>query len=200
MDHAFSLFHPSKLQTIECCGFSSLSFFCVFLTVLGLSSPIAKHIVQCLPSSLYTANKIRNKSTFKKYVVYRRCHQIYRMAACLDKTTKTSKVCPLKPFPWHTHQTMRRSCDKLLLKTVELASGRTHLYPFLTYCCVGLEQSLQHLLDRPNFYDQCGLGDTVNQEQTQCAMCTMGKYGKNFYLTIIRKLSGDDKYGFLSAI
>ena len=59
------------------------------------------------------------------------------------------------PFPLHPHHSMRGSCGALLLKTVELAGGRTYLYPFLSYCYIGLDQSLQLLLDQPDFYNQC---------------------------------------------
>ena len=52
---------------------------------------------------------------------------------------------------------MRRPCGTVLLKSVELASGAKYLYPRLTYCYLGLEVSLQSLLQRPNFYESCNL-------------------------------------------
>ncbi len=50
---------------------------------------------------------------------------------------------------------MRLPCQTLLLKTVELASKRTYLYPFVTYCYLGLEDSLKNMFERPNFYTDC---------------------------------------------
>lgn len=51
-----------------------LKFLQNFLTVFGLFSAIAKHIAQCLFSSLYTASRFRNKLTFWKYIVCKKCH------------------------------------------------------------------------------------------------------------------------------
>ena len=65
-----------------------------------------------------------------------------------------SKSCSFKRFPSHPHINMRSACGTLLLKSVELA---TYLYPFLTYCYLGLDVSLQTLFDRPTFYNQCEL-------------------------------------------
>ena len=50
---------------------------------------------------------------------------------------------------------MQQPCSALLMKTVELATERTYFYPYLTYCYVGLGQSLQHLMDKPDLFDQC---------------------------------------------
>lgn len=47
------------------------------------------------------------------------------------------------------------SCGTVLLKSVQLASGVTYLYPRLTYCYLGLEVSLQSFLLRPDFYNSC---------------------------------------------
>ena len=50
---------------------------------------------------------------------------------------------------------MQTQCGTLLLKTVELASGRKVFYPFMTYCYLGLQASLQTLLKRPGFSSSC---------------------------------------------
>lgn len=50
---------------------------------------------------------------------------------------------------------MRKNCDTLLLRTVELASGKIILYPFMTYCYMSLAASLEKLLQRPSFYSWC---------------------------------------------
>ena len=134
-----------------------LRFFLVFLTVLGQFSTVASGIAHSLPSSLYMAHKRGNELKFRKYVVCRKCHNIYYMAQCLEGhgSTQISKRCSFQPFPLHPHRSMQSTCGTLLLKTVELAGGRTYLYPFLSYCYVGLDHSLQLLLDRPDFFNQC---------------------------------------------
>lgn len=83
---------------------------------------------------------------FRRYVVCRKCHQIYTFSQCVHNTSQTSKKCPYKRFPDHPHARLRQSCDTLLLKTVELASGKIIHYPFMTYCYMSLELSLGNLL------------------------------------------------------
>ena len=89
------------------------------------------------------------------------------MRDCLNSNTQTIKACSFIAFPAHPNHSFRRSCGTRLLKTVELANGRTYFYPFLTYCYVGLDQSLQYLLDRPNFYSQCELWQ---KRETKCGI------------------------------
>lgn len=50
---------------------------------------------------------------------------------------------------------MRQPCGTVLLKTVELAGGKVILYPFVTYCYIGLEITMQLLLQKPYFYLDC---------------------------------------------
>ena len=55
--------------------------------------------------------------------------------------------------PLHPHSRMRAPCGNHLLKSVELASKKT--YPFLMYCYLRLDVSLQSMFDRPNFFSDC---------------------------------------------
>ena len=55
----------------------------------------------------------------------------------------------------HRYAHMRQACGSKLLKTVELSCGKQILYPYLTYCYLSLKQSLQHLLQRPQFVTSC---------------------------------------------
>ena len=48
-------------------------------------------------------------------------------------------------------------CKGTLLKTVELASGRTIFYPLMTYCYLNLHVSLQSLLLNPTFTSETAL-------------------------------------------
>ena len=57
--------------------------------------------------------------------------------------TITSKSCPHK-----------ESCDTPLLK---IASSKKNLYPFLVYCYLGIEKSLQPLLLMSKFHVECEL-------------------------------------------
>lgn len=48
---------------------------------------------------------------------------------------------------------MRKQCGNKLLRTIEMVNGRKILYPFMTYCYLGLKASLTALLQRPEFHD-----------------------------------------------
>ena len=59
---------------------------------------------------------------------------------------------------------MRLPCGSLLLKSVEIAGGRTQFYPFMTYCYLGVDVNLQIFLNRPNFFSSCELWRTRKEE------------------------------------
>ena len=79
------------------------------------------------------------------------------MKECISGTgiARRSTVCPYKAYPNHPHRRMRTQCGTLLIKTIELASGRKIFYPFMTYCYLGLQASLQTLLKCPGFSSSC---------------------------------------------
>lgn len=134
-----------------------LGFFRAYMSVLGRFSKMCADIAQCLPSSLYKARLLENKLIFDKYVVCKQCHNVYPFSDCVEgpRNARRSKACPFQHFPSHPQQRMRKPCGSVLLKTVELASGKTYLYPRLTYCYLGLEVSLQAFLNRPGFFSAC---------------------------------------------
>ena len=86
---------------------------------------------------------------FERYVSCNRCHTIYYYKDCLEGSgsNQRSKHCNHSPFG-------RQRCGNLLLKSVELSSGKRLLYPFLTYCFVGIKLPLQSLL-RQGFVESC---------------------------------------------
>ena len=138
---------------------SFLHFFSVFLAILGRFCTVCAEIAQQFPSTLHKARKClaMNRLNFRRYVVCKRCHQIYYFPECIEGvgSTRRSKLCCFVRFPHHPHCRMRTPCGTLLLKTVELAKGKRHLYPFLTYCYLSLEVSIQSLLNRPGFFENC---------------------------------------------
>ena len=130
-----------------------LAFFHIYFHVLGHNFPIGGDTAQNIPSSLYEARKVVKEIEFKRYVVCKKCLKLY----CYSEGagSKRSKHCGFCQFPSHPQYRMRAPCGQLLLKTVETYTGKKFLYPFLTYCYVGLEASLQALLSRPNFFSNC---------------------------------------------
>lgn len=128
-----------------------IKFLKILFRVLGTFSSLCLDIANGLPDSLYILRKITGGLSvgFVRYVVCKKCHHIYHVSECVDAR---SKRCSFKSFPHHSQARMRQSCDTLLLKTVELASGKVIQYPFMTYCYMSLESSMGNLLQRPGIY------------------------------------------------
>lgn len=135
-----------------------LKFFNILFSILGFFSPLCKYIANLLPTSLYKMNQY-SKFHFTRYVVCKKCHQVYNFEQCVSSESgqRRTKQCPYVQFPHHPHIRMRLPCNVPLLKTVQVASGKSILYPFLSYCYLSLNISLQAMLLRPNFYSQCEL-------------------------------------------
>lgn len=134
-----------------------LRFFAVLFRIIGQHCKICSDIAKCLPSSAYKAKQILGEIRFQCYVVCRKCFSIYPYAQCIESsgTHRTSKQCSFQRYPFHPQLRMRSPCRTLLLKSVELASKKTYLYPFSMYCYLGLDVSLQSMFDRPNFFSDC---------------------------------------------
>ena len=134
-----------------------LRFFVAFCTVLGRFYKLGIEIAQHLPSSIYKAKMLVDAPHFQRFVVCRRCHTVYFFEDCFEGVAinRRSKTCCFQRFPFHPHCHMRKPCETLLLRSVELANGHLHLHPFFTYCYLSLEVSLQSLLLRPTFFEAC---------------------------------------------
>ena len=143
-----------------------LKFLVVFLKLIG---GVGYEIAQCLPASTYKAKKIARVLQFQRYVVCKKCYHLYKFEQCIEGrgAYQKSKCCPFRAFPNHRFAYMRAPCDTLLLKTVELASKRIMFYPYLTYCYLSVQASLQSLLERPSFYNQCELWRTRSSSSDQ---------------------------------
>ena len=112
-----------------------------FFRVVGRFCTACAEIAVVFPSSSYRARKACHIDDlkFKRYVVCHKCHRLYFLKDCISGTgiARRSTVCPYKAYPNHPHRRMRTQCWTLLLKTIELASGR------------------QALLNRPGFSSSC---------------------------------------------
>lgn len=110
-----------------------IKFLSVLFLVLGRFSPICQTIAHTLPKTFRSfTNSVNLK--FRRYVVCKTCYQVYSFDNCIA----TSKSCSYIAFPNHPHFSVRQPCNTLLLKTVELSSGKQFFYPFLTYCYMSL--------------------------------------------------------------
>ena len=131
-----------------------LKFFTLIFGIIGHVSSPCRAIAQALPSSLYKMQLFsENVKQFYRYVVCPKCESVYPIEECTERNK--SKKCSFIPFPNHPHSRMRQSCNVILLKTVELSSGRKLLYPHITYCYLSIKNSLQSLLLKPSFIADC---------------------------------------------
>lgn len=137
-----------------------LKFLSAFFTVLGNFSPLMDILSRTFPSSLHSLRKkISLEDSYAKYIVCPKCEQTYQYADCIDVvgSLRLSKRCTHVKFPNHPHMQKRNPCGTLLLKTVELKSGKELLYPFKLYSYKSVKDSLQCLLLRSGFYENCQL-------------------------------------------
>lgn len=127
-----------------------LKFLGIFFFVLSKISPQLLELSQSFPSTLYQMDKLvgsqRNK--FIRYVVCSSCFSVYTLESCI-KADGTPASCT-KDISSRKH-----TCDTPLLKRVEIANKSHVFYPIKVYCYKRLQDSLQLLLQRPGFYEDC---------------------------------------------
>ena len=156
---AFIIYLQTSYHLSDAVAGSMLRFFKVLFGILGRFSSLCGAVAKWFPGTLYKMKKIFGfkEDNFRHYVVCKKCHQIYFFQDCivLSRAQQTSKLCPYQRFPNHPHKHMQRPCGTQLLKSVELKTGRHILYPFMTYCYLGLETSIQSFLLRPEFLSKC---------------------------------------------
>lgn len=137
-----------------------LKFLKVVFNVLSGVSEVCAAIARSLPGTLYAMRKkyLHNESKILQYVVCQKCCSVYKQEDCTDGSAlnPNSKLCPHKEFPRHPHIYMRQSCGELLLKTIELSSGKRILYPYMSYCYLSLKYSIESLLSNPITLQSCG--------------------------------------------
>ena len=128
---------------------SLLKFLHSFFVVLGHSSETCKFLSQYMPRTVYSMKKLAGLSDdFKRLVVCPECNSVYPLPDCVERLG-VSKSCTHKPFPkspW---------CGCILLKTVELASGKRVLYPKSVYCYNSVKSSLERLFSQADFFHLC---------------------------------------------
>ena len=136
-----------------------LKFLSVLFRVLGPHSTVIAHLAASMPTSVYCLNKHVNPTDIRYFVVCRKCHHLYKFDDCIDKLSttgeKVSKLCSFIRFPNHTQERFRVECSQVLLKTVNVTSGRRFLYPFKVFPYKTLSSSLKDMLMRPRFYNLC---------------------------------------------
>ena len=161
----------------------AIKFFKQLFTVLSYSSPEMTDLAQAFPTTYHVCcKKFVSQIKFSRFVVCRKCYSLYTLKDCLvgHEHNQKSKICQFKAYPNHPHERMRQSCQTTLLKTVELASGKTFFYPVLMYCYVGIQNSLQ----RSNKISQNSVksGEIIVEIRIVIGMYMMEMYGKSSWM------------------
>lgn len=137
-------------------------FFAIFLNTVGacLRSEKVKEFAAKLPRSIHTARLSAGRSLqpFKKYVCCRTCHTLYEWDKCVihdpDKSMR-SRLCDHINFPSHPQRQHRQPCNTPLMKKVQFSSGSIRFVPHLVYCYKSIIESLQEMIMREGFLEQC---------------------------------------------
>ena len=124
-----------------------LKFLFVILTILGRSNRQCCSIATALPHSLYKFNRTEfgfDPDSFEKRNVCGCCCSLYTFEEAVRITQ-----CSYRPLP------RSRLCGESLVKEIVSASGQCKFCPRKIYCYCPLASSLQSLVLRQGFIEQC---------------------------------------------
>ena len=100
----------------------------------------------------------KTRDDFQKFDCRTSCYSVYPQEECiinLARGQQESMKCSFITFPSHPQTRFRSPCGTVLLKTNKTSSGKTYIYPRLTYCYRSVVKSLQNMLLRPQFFRMC---------------------------------------------
>ena len=120
------------------------------------------------------------------FPVCKKCGRVWKYKDCIAGygRNQKAKLCPrIDPLD---HR--KRECKAILVKTVELASGKTLFYPLMTYCYIDLmtycyidlKTSLQNLLLDPYFTNHFNHWKALNSSDDQLNDVYDGRVWKRF--------------------
>ena len=172
----------------------------LFVVLGHLYTPCAR-IGDTFPSTLYMAQKSYKQTrqiSFRRYPVCQRCGTVWEYSDCVEghgvyqKAKLCSYVSPLQCGRY------KSKCNGVLLKTVELATGRKIFYPLVTYCYIDLQTSFQSLLLNQDFVAKCTLSRKKSTPDKLLEDIYDGRVWKNF-LSYQKKpfLSQEYSYAFM---
>lgn len=135
-----------------------LRFLSVLLSFLGSCWPKIAELATRLPRRIHQYNqslsKIIQGGMFERKAVCSACGSIYKFDECIRKVGSTT-YCTYQPF--------KKACNEPLMKEVVSSSGHRKFYPHAIFCSASLITSLQALVLRTGFMEQC--------ESTRKAFC-----------------------------
>ena len=104
------------------------------------------------------------------------CHNTYEWSDCIVQNSNgelDSALCSFQPFPNHPQRQHRQ--QRLMKKIKSVKGNAATFHPHLIYCYKSVIESLQELMSRPGFIEECELW---RQRNIPSGMCTMGKSGR----------------------
>lgn len=139
-----------------------LKFFKLFLHAVGrvLKAEVLINFAKIIPETLYLIEKNLGlqKDSFTKYAVCPKCKTLYNFEDCIRRRPNGEAVsakCSHVEFPRHPQRARRRPCGTVLMKTMRSRTGKPFLYPKQVYCFRKLTDSLQDLINKPDFMENC---------------------------------------------
>lgn len=167
----------------------------VLLLILGRFCSFAANVATAFSSNIYQAMEKQNMKTehFKRYVVCKKCHQVYHFHECFQGSgaNKRIKSCLYRGLEL-------RDCDTVLLKNVEMSTGKKVFMPLLTYCYVDLKTSMQRLLNNSDFVEACGQWRNYNSSNDMLRSVYDGNVWKEFLDSDNKPFfDGQYHYGFI---
>ena len=121
---------------------------------------IPQSFISKLPTTKHAACSYRaSGGTFVQYICCPSCHSLYQWKECiihLPDNQLVSKHCSFQRFPNHPQHQHRHGCGQSLMK-IKSSKGKQSLYPRLIYCYKSVIASLQEMVSKPGFIDECEL-------------------------------------------
>ena len=140
--------------------FAFFQRFLLMISRLLLLTPLTKFAIK-LPKSLYEARKLvqTRNNDFITYATCQKCSAIYKIEECKIKLPNgrvASKECDHVEFPRHPQVHHRKKCGTMLMKNVRYSlGGSEYLHPKSIFCYRSIIYSLQNLLQRASFLEDC---------------------------------------------
>ena len=172
-----------------------LKFFKLFLHAVGrmLKAEVLINFAKIIPETLYLIEKNigLQKDSFTKYAVCPKCKTLYNFEDCIRRRPNGEAVsakCSHVELPRHPQQARRRPCGTVLMKTMRSRTGKPFLYPKQVYCFRKLTDSLQDLINKPDFMEltvKGGEAVPLSYQRMFLETALKGEYGKSFSMWMV---------------
>ena len=116
---------------------------------------------------------------------------------CCEVGEEKSAKCSFVIFPNHHKKHLRQKCGNELMKDVLSPNGKKVLIPFKTYCYRSLKQSLQQLIEKSGFEEDCEKWRKLEKDPELLAYIYDGKIWNSFHSNDTWYFSKDNNYAVM---